>query len=186
MNCILLAQLNIDKSIDSIEFCTLKGFENVIAIGTYKLDDQPTSINQTRQGGFHICNYDSDHQKICTLAIYEGSGILDLKWIDCNEGILACAHSDGIISLNEVNLDKKVEIISHNYLINEECLVLAISLGSKSKKLVASSSNGNIIFCDLHVNNSTKIKPTDKWQGHDYEAWTVSFDILDSNKVFSG
>lgn len=136
---------------DATEFCPTPGCEDVLAVGTYQLDEG----TQTREGRLYMFRV-SGHAFEDDLALEELSatdlaGILDMAWVSSEVqggGLLAVGLADGFISLfkgDDLDQWKRVINVS-NMEFNEEEIVLSVDTAacSSSTDVYASGSSGNL------------------------------------------
>ena len=98
-----LVQRTFPLNTDCVEFCRVRGFENLLAVGCYELDLQTND----RQGQIHIlCLKHEDHhtslQTNCSNTCLPG--VLDLKWcpVSLQRCELSAATADGQLYLFNV------------------------------------------------------------------------------------
>ena len=69
-----------ELSADSVEWCPNKGYENILAVGTYqveKSDDSETFSSSQRSGKITLHKIDNDLILLQTLNV---AAVLDMKW----------------------------------------------------------------------------------------------------------
>ena len=112
-----------ELSADSVEWCPNKGYENILAVGTYqveKSDDSETFSSSQRSGKITLHKIDNDLILLQTLNV---AAVLDMKWApEINDNIsdteivpkLAVVDAKGMILSCAFDLIRKTEILTHN------------------------------------------------------------------------
>lgn len=84
------ASLTLELNADSTEFCPLPGHLDLLAVGTYQLDEG----SQRRDGRLHLYNV-SDAASPRLLHTADVPGIFDLKWAGAQSRLIGAALADG-------------------------------------------------------------------------------------------
>ena len=124
--------------------------------------------------------------------------ILDMKWSSesRDKPLLAVTTSSGQLLVYQ--LEKSCLELKDSITINEELNPVVLSLDwndrqcsldlekkrPHSSKLVTSDSSGHISIITFEDGHDMRL--IDQRKNHDFEAWICSFDVWDSNVVYSG
>ena len=196
-------------SADSVEWCPAKGFEDLMACGTYQLTAQndirysnPDSKNK-RIGRIYLLrsNVKEVHLGLKLLQKLDVAAVLDMRWAhikNLDKTFLAVANAEGFLQIYE--LDKYSETISLR-LISESlvgdpqnknmALSLDWSIGtgefdnSSNIKLTVSDSGGDISLFQLEE-GAYELKKITSWHAHNFEAWIATFDYWNTNIIYTG
>lgn len=192
---------------DSVEWCPVEPFKDVLACGTYKLpeiNDSPSWKNR-RIGEIYLFRV-AEGGKLEMLHQIDGSGILDMKWMnipdtDNNRILLGVVNSNGYLQIYELKYVDSARNKTELKLIAEETVsiddekVMALSLDWSIEKTASCTSNstphiavsdslGRIShFTWRETNNLVK---NFTWSAHQFQAWIVAFNYKDDNIFYSG
>lgn len=136
---------------DVTEFCPTAGCDDVLAVGTYQLDE----ATQTREGRLYIFRVSGhaleDNLALEELVAIDLAGILDMGWVGSEVrggGLLALGLANGFVSLFQSDdLDrwnKMLNVCSMEF--NKEEIVLSVdtAASSGSADIYVSGSWGNL------------------------------------------
>ncbi|CAK1546954.1 unnamed protein product [Leptosia nina] len=180
-------------SADSVEWCPVEPYNDVLVCGTYQLDktdNESSATKQKRLGRVYLFEINEKTESLCPIQTIDTSGILDQKWsyqrIE-NFPVLGTVTSEGKIQLyrlvesGNLNLELWLEAT-----IGEN--VLALSLDWSTNKLtgysniVVSDSTGNVTV--WRVDDS--LERIAEWKAHDFEAWIAAFNYWNPDVFYSG
>ncbi|KAJ2939180.1 hypothetical protein O0L34_g8492 [Tuta absoluta] len=192
-----IARWDTGYSADSVEWCPVEGFRDVLACATYQLfkeeEEQPSDplAKQKRLGRIYLfAKIGHDTTELNPIQTIDTSGILDQKW--CHHEIsgfpiLAVVTSDGKLQLYK--LVKKEDFELEFWLetsIGQNILALSLDWSSnRSKtepKIVVSDSAGSVNV--FKVDNGLEAIGT--WISHGFEAWIAAFDYWNTDVFYSG
>ncbi|XP_026759469.2 diphthine methyltransferase isoform X1 [Galleria mellonella] len=182
-------------SADSVEWCPIDGYRNVLVCGTYQLekkDEVEQSSRQIRLGKIYLFIVNKDTTELCPIQTVDTSGILDQKW--CYHTIqdypvLAVVTSQGFIELYRLVQEGTISLkLWTNLSLGQDILALSVDWStnktpSAEPSLVVSDSLGGITVLKLIVDGLQKIG---SWKGHNFEAWITAFNYWNTNTFYSG
>ncbi|XP_035432929.2 diphthine methyltransferase isoform X1 [Spodoptera frugiperda] len=183
-------------SADSVEWCPVEPYQDVLVCGTYQLDNTAegnTASKQTRLGKIYLFVVNENTAELAPVHSIDTSGILDQKW--CyhklqNRPTLAVVTSVGTLQLYQLtNEDGVLQLalwIEHT--ICENGLALSVDWStnkthSDDPYLAVSDSAGCIHILKI-VENCVKV--VCKWESHSFEAWITAFNYWNSDVFYSG
>ncbi|EGI62101.1 PREDICTED: diphthamide biosynthesis protein 7 [Acromyrmex echinatior] len=185
---------------DTVEWCPVEPYRNVLTCGTYELNkNEPNTKSTYRQGQILLLRITNGGelellQQVCT------SAILDMKWLHVTDIIetrilLAVVDSMGYLQIYQLKNDgKRIEFITKLKVNNEEN-VMALSLDWSRRNSPASDPiiNTNILVSDSagHISRFTWGEAGDltkdfTWPAHKFHAWIVAFDYCNPLIFYSG
>lgn len=143
---------------DSTEFCPLQGLHNMLAVGTYQLDEKTQdrhgllhlyAMSNKWLGEVHLANAAADHthhwqlQQTSALPI---SGIFDMKWQVAQPARLLAACADGSLHVLALQLsgDNSWLVEQQKVVISEGAMALSLDIAASGHRVVASSSAGTV------------------------------------------
>lgn len=113
-NIQLLCSLDTEFSADSVEWCPIQEFHNIFVCGTYKLETQLTSSDnstnikcQTRTGRLYLFVCQNEEPYLLKKQLIEMPAVLDCKWCPVRlfgKVLLAVANAKGKISIYHLSL----------------------------------------------------------------------------------
>ena len=178
-------------SADSVEFCPIVGFHNILAVGTYQVDksNEDRFESSQRKGRLHLLMLDDAGKLLECLQTLETAAILDMKWSSFQDSppMLALADSKGIVTVYKLTDDRLNIVSSKSIVSHEETLALSLDwndrrLHRESKKIAVSDSRGNVSILDLE-----SMEVTNRLENqHEFECWITAFDSWDDAVVYSG
>ncbi|XP_059059171.1 diphthine methyltransferase isoform X1 [Achroia grisella] len=187
---------NTGYNADSVEWCPIEGYRNVLVCGTYQLEkkeeDQECS-EQTRLGRIYLFIIDKNTTELSPIQTVNTSGILDQKWcyqMVQDHPVLAVVTSQGFIQL--YHLLKENNTISlklwTDLSLSENTIALSVDwstnrIPSEEPLLVVSDSHGAITALKVTANGLQSIGA---WKGHDFEAWITAFNYWSADTFYSG
>ncbi|RUS75484.1 hypothetical protein EGW08_016752 [Elysia chlorotica] len=194
----VIQKLNTGLNADTVEWCPLEGLQNILLCGTYQLQEQDTSTEQStnkdeqvRDGGVIVFGVDFKNQclpHLTELSKLDHCGVLDIKWIDKrleDKAVFGLVDAEGFCQLLALDESFSAKEISKAKLTTQS---LGLSLGfsnpdnGKPYQVAASDSAGYLTVFDVEQG----LTPSISWHAHDYEAWITAFHKFDNNLVFSG
>ncbi|XP_050670919.1 diphthine methyltransferase-like isoform X1 [Leptidea sinapis] len=185
-----------EYSADSVEWCPVQGYTDVLVCGTYQLDKAEEGNKegkQNRLGRIYLFVVKADTTELSPLHSIDTAGILDQKW--CyhklnNHPVLGVVTADGFIEVHRL-VDNDGVLTLELWLkesVGED--VLALSLDWSTNKtfsdhpyLVVSDSGGNVMV--LQVEDDC-LRIIGKWKAHNFEAWISAFNYWNDNLFYSG
>lgn len=194
-----------ELSADSVEWCPVESFKDILACGTYKLPEINDSSKNRRIGQIYLFRV-TEGGKLKMLHQIDSSGILDMKWmyipdIDNNRVLLAVVNSNGYLQIYELKYVDSTHDRTELKLIAEETVIIddekamALSLdwsigrgasctSDSLPHIIVSDSLGRIShFTWREMNSLTK---NFTWSAHQFQAWIVAFNYENDNIFYSG
>lgn len=189
-----------ELSADTVEWCPIPQWHNILACGTYQLQKGPDAGPEdaaTRIGRLYLfkfrqqgpmCPPLSELQRIDTPAI------LDIKWCHVpvsERPLLGMATASGELQLHRL-IDSQEgrcalqTVTSLGLGPDKLALSLDWSTGrgnSSDVRVVSSDSAGCVNVLSLGENSLTAVS---QWKAHDFEAWISAFSYWDTQLVYSG
>lgn len=192
-------------SADSVEWCPVKPFQDVIVCGTYQLTKNDgntiTRSNDTsrRLGRIYIFRI-MDSGKLTILQRIDVPAILDMKWLHCRDKedriLLAIVNSIGYLQVYQLDGDTEtLKFVVEQRVSEDDHEILALSLDwstgryvsytriSDNLHIVVSDSRGWVSRFTLHGDDLTR---DSSWHAHDFEAWIAAFDYWQTNSFYTG
>ncbi|XP_011635859.1 diphthine methyltransferase [Pogonomyrmex barbatus] len=198
-----LATFNTEYPADTIEWCPVEPFRNILACGTYKLDKsiQDTSSRAYKQGRIYLLRV-IDGGKLELLQTLHTAAVLDMRWLQVVDSIesrtlLAVADSAGyliIYQLNSEGSQPELKFITKSKVSDNEN-VMALSLDWSTEKYSTSNPlfSPHIIVSDTagQVSHFTWRDTGDlmknfTWPAHEFQAWIAAYDYDCSNLFYTG
>jgi len=195
-----LATFDTKLPADTVEWCPVEPYRNILACGTYKLNkNEPNTKFTYRQGQILLLRIANGGELELLQQVYT-SAILDMKWlhvIDIVETriLLAVVDSMGYLQIYQLKDDgKRIEFIT-KLKVSDEKNVMALSLDWSRGKSNAFDpiTNMDILVSDSAGQISRFIwgKTGDltkdfTWSAHEFHAWIVAFDHCNPFIFYSG
>lgn len=194
-----LHQIDTEYSADSVEFCPVEGYGNLVVVGTYQVLEGVEGEPTKRKGRLLLYNVNEEYN-ISEVQREETGAILDLKWSTKKlngEVLLGSTTATGNLDIYKIRTDVKSTYLKFQDLKLENLLsinncksnVLNLSLDWSNKvfanaghNLVISQSDGSIQY--LSLQNDLTVKKS--WEAHGYEAWISAFDYYNPETVYTG
>lgn len=206
-----LDSAKLDLDVDVVEFCPQMGLQHILAVGTYKLVEEPYS----RVGRLYLYSVSEalsePRRSVLTENLtYDTTAIFDLKWAPAKEGrsekaLLAQAGTDGNVAIYSVSITapvsdtavspdlktpEKIEIESlASILCTTEGLCTSVDWSQPEQfggqLLATSTSAREIVVLDIDAPGGPVPLLTME-QAHELEVWMVVFDRWHSDLLFSG
>lgn len=194
-------------SADSVEWCPVETFRDVIVCGTYQLTNKDENAitkcdGASKRFGRIYAFRVMDDGKLTTLQQIDVPAVLDMKWLHCpdkeNRILLAIVNSIGYLQVYRLEGDRGTEtlkLIVERKVSDNDGELLALSLDwstgrciSESRiaddlHIVVSDSRGWISRFTLDRDDLTRDL---SWRAHDFEAWITAFDYWQTNCFYSG
>lgn len=186
-----------ELSADSLEWCPVTGFQDLLLCGTYQLDDsrQEDTLKtspQVRVGRLYLHHLDnqSGGRQLQLCNSLDMPGILDIKW-SCQlmEGrpCFAIVNSVGQLRIFIVKENMNIVMVTEEQL-DIDCLGLSLDWNNmltprEVPRIVSSDSKGGI---HIHQFCEGCLKELASWKAHDFEAWISSFDQWNTDIVYTG
>ncbi|KAL0979075.1 hypothetical protein UPYG_G00180200 [Umbra pygmaea] len=189
-----------ELSADTVEWCPITEWHNILACGTYQLQKGPDAVSEeaaTRIGRLYLFQF-RQQGPMCPplneLQRIDTPAILDLKWCHVpvsERPLLGMATASGELQLHRLLESQESSCV----LKNVGCLELgpdrlALSLDwstgradSSDVRIVSSDSAGCVNVLSLGEDSVTA---TAQWKAHDFEAWISAFSYWDTQLVYSG
>lgn len=186
---------------DSVEWCHAESYRDILACGTYKLNEgDKTSCK--RNGKIYLLRLINEG-KLELIQQIETLAILDMKWvctgdIDNNQIYLCVVNSSGFLQMYQLtseNDETRLKFLTEKKVNMCHKDILALSLDCSIGRscflapplnlhIVASDSEGCISYFKWDETDS--LQRISMWRGHEFESWCVSFDHHDDNIIYSG
>ncbi|KAK3742977.1 hypothetical protein QZH41_008396, partial [Actinostola sp. cb2023] len=182
---------------DTVEWCPLKPFQDILACGTYQLvegnkTNENAGVSSKRVGNVKL--YRLDETGLDLVELYctsTDAGILDMKWYPNNindRGILGAVSAESQLKIYSLSQEQGLHLTEENSInIGPEkiCLSLDWSSYNCEPKCVVSDSQGQLTLLQC-PEASWEARQIMQWTGHDYEAWITAFDKWTPDVVYSG
>ncbi|CAH2037997.1 unnamed protein product, partial [Iphiclides podalirius] len=193
-----LLRWNTGYSADSVEWCPLVPYQDVLVCGTYQLDkkDEDQGENnkkQTRLGRIYLFVIDENSKELCPVQTIDTAGVLDQKWcyhLVQDFPVLVAVTSEGYIQLYRLrSADGSLKLeLWQEVLIGESVLALSLDWssnksGSAEPMLVVSDSAGAVRVLKVA---ETGLREIFARQAHGFEAWVASFNYWNTDVFYSG
>ncbi|XP_047995725.1 diphthine methyltransferase isoform X3 [Leguminivora glycinivorella] len=185
---------NTGYSADSVEWCPVEPYRDVLVCGTYQLekkDEDQQPKKQTRLGRIYLFQINQDTVELCPVQTVDTAGILDQKWsyhTIQNHAVLAVVTSEGSLQLYQLYKND-----GYNFkLWLEDSIgqdVLALSLDWSTNKvsgepmIVVSGSAGDVTVFKIVENGLMRVGT---WKSHGFEAWIAAFNYWNLDLFYSG
>ncbi|XP_025991339.1 diphthine methyltransferase [Solenopsis invicta] len=186
---------------DTVEWCPVEPYRNILACGTYKLNkNEPNTASTYRQGQILLLRIVNGGelellQQVCT------SAMLDMKWLHVLDVetriLLAVVDAMGHLQIHQLKGEDKgikLEFITKLKVSDDEN-IMALSLDWSREKYTASDpvSNTNILVSDSagRISHFTWREVGDltkdfTWPAHEFHAWITAFDYSNPLIFYSG
>ncbi|XP_030022222.1 diphthine methyltransferase [Manduca sexta] len=187
---------NTTYSADSVEWCPIEPYRDVLVCGTYQLDNkeqEQTSPKQKRIGRIYLFVINDNITEISPIETIDTPGILDQKWSQWpiqNHPTLATVTSDGTLQLYRLidNNGKLSLKFWFDHMVGENVLALSHDWStnktrSEEPTMVVSDSSGTVTVMKLIGDN---IQSLGTWKAHEYEAWIAAFNYWNTDLFYSG
>uniref|UniRef100_T1DK43 Diphthine methyltransferase n=1 Tax=Crotalus horridus TaxID=35024 RepID=T1DK43_CROHD len=187
---------------DSVEWCPVEGWHNILACGTYQFKETESEAGQdseapVRLGRLYLYSFeDQIFTPLTEIQRTETGAILDLKWCPVpisGHPVLSMADANGAVKLFRMTGSKKTCRLQPlcSVDLGDDCLPLSLdwSTGrepcSQPLQLVSSDSKGRVSLLSMDESSSS-LHVLDQWEGHAFEAWIAAFDRWNTHVVYSG
>ncbi|CAB4066415.1 DPH7 [Lepeophtheirus salmonis] len=141
VNC--LSSWDTEYSADTVEWCTQPKYNDVFAVGTYQVDNDPNSSKfdgqSQRKGRLYLGEFKDEIDIKQTI---ETPAILDLKWSPNNQGALAAVNASGQLTIYSLKENISLEDAKSFNIDGNDLLIL--SLAWKHDRIALSDSGGYI------------------------------------------
>jgi diphthamide biosynthesis protein 7 len=204
--------LFLDLNACSAEFCPSPSHTDLLAIGTYQLQDKEQDEHHgERIGRLHLYLFNIQHrgeeegpQYIAQLSLSHAEpsstylpGIFDLKWSRDEGTVLGAAMADGSLRLFEltrlsshIGLQEKGRCQActepNDSALQQKTANMSLSLDwdpFKSSRIAVSGSSGSISIVRAAEG---KWERETYWQAHNLEAWCAAYSLSHPNVIYSG
>ncbi len=178
---------------DSVEWCPLEGFRDIVAVGTYQVEksDNEEFSGDQRQGRIYLDKSCNDRDVF--VHSRDHGPVLDMKW--GGDNVLAVADALGRLSLLSLEKDEEGHVSlsdaqAKSIVASEDNLVLSLDWNNRrtghleDRQLVLSDSQGSVQV--IQVSNQRELQCTFESRCHDFEAWIACFDSWHPQVIFSG
>lgn len=191
-----------ELSADTVEWCPVPPYHNILACGTYQLHKGPDGAGEedatpSRTGRLYLFEFGQEaHMSppLTELQRIDTPAILDLKWCHVpvsEKPVLGMAAASGELLLYTLSVSQEghCSLKALNSLeVGVDRLVLSLdwSTGrgdSSDIRVVCSDSAGCVSA--LHLGEGALI-PLSQWKAHDFEAWISAFSYWDTQLLYSG
>lgn len=192
-------------SADSVEWCPVEPYQNLIVCGTYQLTENKKNVimrgseTSRRLGRIYAFRVMEDG-KLTTLQRIDVPAVLDMKWMhvadNSNRILLAVVNSIGYLQIYQLEDDTLKLIVEQRVYDNkedEEVLALSVDWSTgryishtciaNDPHIVVSDSRGQISRFTLHGDDLTS---DFSWHAHNFEAWIAAFDYWQTHCFYSG
>lgn len=198
-----LSTFNTTFPADTVEWCPVEPYRNILACGTYELikNGPDTKAHMHKQGEIFLFRI-IDGGNLEQLQQIRTSAVLDIKWLHVSDiietrVILAVADSMAYLQIYQLIDDgRKIELKFITKLkVNDGENVMALSLDWSRERYFASNPiiNTNIIVSDSagQISHFTWHQTGDlmrdfTWPAHKFEAWVAAFDYCNPLIFYSG
>ncbi|KAA6427585.1 MAG: hypothetical protein FRX49_02248 [Trebouxia sp. A1-2] len=182
---------------DSTEFCPLQDLHNLLAVGTYQLDEKTQirhgllhlyAMGSKWPGEVHLADETTDrthHWQLQQMSALPISGIFDMKWQVAHPARLLAACADGSVHMLALQLsgDTSWLVEQQKVVVTDNAMALSMDIATCGQRIVASSSAGTLSALQA---SESQTCVTAQWQAHDLEAWSAAFDRWQDSVVYSG
>ncbi|KAM6965355.1 diphthine methyltransferase [Aplochiton taeniatus] len=191
-----------ELSADTVEWCPIPEWHNILACGTYQLQKGPDgamgeAATPSRIGRLYLFQFrqqGSMTPPLTELEHIDTSAILDLKWCHVpvsERPLLGMATATGELQLHTLKDSQKgclalKTVTSLELGADRLALSLDWSTGrgdSSEVRVVSSDSAGCVNVLSLGEAGLTAVS---QWKAHDFEAWISAFSYWDTQIVYSG
>lgn len=145
-------------NVDSTEFCPLQDLHNLLAVGTYQLDEKTQirhgllhlyAMSSKRLGEVHLADETNDrthHWQLQQTSALPISGIFDMKWQVAQPARLlaACADSGLHVLALQLSGDTSCLVEQQKVVVSEGAMSLSLDIAACGQRIVASSSAGTV------------------------------------------
>lgn len=180
-------EVTLDLNADSAEWCPNVHFTDILAVGTYQLDES----RNTRNGRLyafaaHKPGGSDAKWQLHRRAQLDCSGIFDMRWAPHTPSpVLALALASGSVQMLELNDAHGgwQEVVTTDI---AQGMVLTVDWArhaAHAGRAVASTSTGHLAVLQAAASG---LEVSHLWQGHDLEAWSIAVDCWQADLVFSG
>ncbi|XP_024085455.1 diphthine methyltransferase isoform X2 [Cimex lectularius] len=181
-----ISTFNLGMNADSVEWCPIEGFRDLLVCGTYQLD----SNSGERIGELHLIQLGKHPDLINIVQKINMPGVLDCKWahVKLDSIYLAVVNAVGEIRLYILLEEKKLkEVFIKKLTKDDDTLLLSLDwstgVHTSDAHIVTSDSKG---FIHLLNFDSGNINIVDSWSLHKFEAWISAFNYWNTNIFFTG
>ena len=147
---------------DSTEFCPLNTLQHVLAVGTYKLEEE----TQTRHGELYVYHLkrastkrsdqsaDGSHvpewQLLCSHT-FPMSGIFDMKWQPVQPARLVAACADGSLHVLAVQQAGDSCLVTRQQAVqvSDKGMAVSLDIDASGQQVVSSSSDGSLTLLQV-------------------------------------
>ncbi|KAL2935957.1 Diphthine methyltransferase-like protein [Bienertia sinuspersici] len=179
----------LEGNTDAVEFCPHDGFQNILAVATYNLQEgDPPS----RFGSISLFDVNSKSRSLNRVGNVETAGIFDMKWNPIGGGaspVLAQADADGCLRVHELECSSN-EINLTEASLKENCgvqisssMCLWLDWNPLATSLAVGLSDGCVSITSLA---ESQLIEDQQWKAHDFEVWTAIFDTHQPAVVYTG
>ncbi|XP_074526967.1 diphthine methyltransferase [Halichoeres trimaculatus] len=188
-----------ELSADTVEWCPVSPYHDILACGTYQLHKGTGEENATtsRTGRLYLFEFrreGSMSPPLSELQRMDTAAILDLKWCHVplsGKAVLGMAAASGELQLytlsNSQEGGRSLHALS-SLEVGVQRLALSLDwstgrMDSSDIRVVCSDSAGCVSVLTLAEGSLAALS---QWKAHDFEAWISAFSYWDTQLVYSG
>ncbi|XP_013883966.1 diphthine methyltransferase isoform X1 [Austrofundulus limnaeus] len=191
-----------ELSADTVEWCPVASYHNVLACGTYQLQkeggDEDAAPSRTgRLYLFEFCQEGVSRPPLTELQRTDTAAILDLKWCHipiAERPVLGMATATGELQMFTLSDSQEggrgLQTLCSCQVGAER---LALSLDWSTGRMDSSSSSDVRVTCSdsagcISVFSLAEgaLMALSQWKAHDFEAWITAFSYWDTQLLYSG
>jgi len=185
-----LFTLTTPQCADSVEWCPVTGYYDVMAGGTYQLVDPKEGKPEERVGQVQLYRLEHGPDKKVDLrktGCLETAAVLDMKWcpgLFRGRPTIGVADAAGSLTLYSLAEDgESLREVETNKVEGKDALALSLSWDESggTRDVAASYSDGSLQLIDAGTFQSKQ-----QWKAHDLEAWIVLINRHQPDVLYSG
>ncbi|XP_071338000.1 diphthine methyltransferase [Trachinotus anak] len=188
-----------EQSADSVEWCPVSPYHNMLACGTYQLQKGAgvENVTPSRTGRLYLFDFrreGSMSPPLTELQRIDTAAILDLKWCHVpisGKALLGIAAATGELQLHSLSDGQEgscsLQALS-SLEVGAERLALSLDwstgrMDSGDVRVVCSDSAGCVSVLSLAEGTLTTLS---QWKAHEFEAWISAFSYWDTQFIYTG
>uniref|UniRef100_A0A3Q3IFF8 Diphthamide biosynthesis 7 n=1 Tax=Monopterus albus TaxID=43700 RepID=A0A3Q3IFF8_MONAL len=174
-----------ELSADAVEWCPVSSSHNILACGTYQLQQGKRVSPPAAPVVFEFQQEESLSPPLIELQRMDTAAILDLKW--CHVMVSGKAVLGMAAATGDIQLYTLIQSLS-SLEVGADRLALSLDwstgrMDSSDVRVVCSDSAGCVSVLSLAEGTLTALS---QWKAHDFEAWISAFSYWDMQLVYSG